>query len=106
MRITKADLRTFEMIKKLLDQERKPKTISELSTIAEISESKLEKGFKQLYNTTIYHYHLTQRMAYAKLRITEGARIKEMAHELGYADRTAFTKAFKRIYDVPPDDYK
>jgi AraC-like DNA-binding protein len=67
-----------------------------------LSDAKLRKGFLKLYGMNTGHYHLTQRMMYAKALIENGEQIQEVSRRMGYSEASAFTHAFKRIFVNSP----
>ncbi len=78
-------------------------SIKELAKGVAISESKLKKDFKLMYGVPIYEYYQQHRMqaAYDKL-LTGKFSVKEVAMELGYANLSNFTIAFKKAFGVLP----
>jgi AraC-like DNA-binding protein len=71
-----------------------------------ISETKLTKGFKQLYGTTIYQYHLGKCMEHAKEEFKRGATVSELATIFNYSSPGSFSRAFRKIFPRPPSHYK
>jgi AraC-like DNA-binding protein len=67
-----------------------------------ISESTLTKGFKFLYNKTIYRFRLEKSMQYAKSQREEGVQIKNIKKELGYKTTGSFARAYRKIYGGAP----
>jgi len=67
-----------------------------------LSETTITKGFKALYNQTIYKYRLQKCMEYAKSQIEQGVQIKNVQHELHYKSTGSFARAYKKIYGTPP----
>ena len=82
-----------------------PPTIKELARSVAMSESKLKKLFKAVYNLPIYEYFQKHRMQKAKLMLlSERYAIKDVGYKLGYANLSNFTLAFKKIYGKLPSD--
>ena len=78
-------------------------TISQLARMVSISESKLKKDFKLLYGVPVYEYFQKVRMQAARDRLLAGAHsVKEVAMELGYANLSNFTIAFKKEFGLLP----
>nr|WP_277349362.1 AraC family transcriptional regulator [Pseudoflavitalea sp. G-6-1-2] len=68
-----------------------------------ISESKLKKDFKVMYGSPIYEYYQKARMQAAQDKLLTGKfSVKEVAMELGYANLSNFTIAFKKAFGVLP----
>lgn len=84
-----------------------PPSLSELSHIAGINEFKLKRGFKELFNTTVFGYLAEHRLQLAKYDILEGKKTAtEIAFELGYASPQHFSTAFKKKFGVSPKNAK
>ena len=80
-----------------------PPSLGELSRIAGINEFKLKRGFKEMFNTTVFGYLAEQRLELARHDILEGKKTAtEIAFELGYASPQHFSKAFKQKYGISP----
>jgi AraC-like DNA-binding protein len=72
----------------------------------EISETKLTKGFKHLYGTTIYHYHLVKCMTYAKAELEKGTTVKDLSITFEYSSAGSFARAFRKIFPQAPGYYR
>ena len=78
-------------------------TISQLARMVSISESKLKKDFKLIYGIPVYEYFQKVRMQAAKDKLLAGGHsVKEVAMELGYANLSNFTIAFKKEFGLLP----
>ena len=78
-------------------------TISQLSKMVSISESKLKKDFKLIYGLPVYEYFQKIRMQAAKDKLLSGDHsVKEVAMELGYSNLSNFTIAFKKEFGLLP----
>jgi AraC-like DNA-binding protein len=78
-------------------------TISQLSKMVAISESKLKKDFKLIYGLPVYEYFQKIRMQAAKDKLLSGVHsVKEVALELGYSNLSNFTIAFKKEFGLLP----
>lgn len=80
--------------------------IEDLCRKHEISETKLTKGFKQLFGVTIYRYHLEKCMEHAKEAFKRGATVGELSAAFEYSSIGSFSRAFRKIYPKPPSHYK
>jgi AraC-like DNA-binding protein len=99
------DLRRVMHIESILTENiyQPPPPIQQLARIASVSESKLKKDFKALYNSPIYEYYQKARMQVARDKLLTGEfSVKEVAMELGYANLSNFTVAFKKEFGVLP----
>lgn len=91
----------------LLDQLNNPPTIPELSKMLGLNQCYLKKGFKEMYNTTIYDFVKDQRMELAKSLIRKsGQNLNEISVALGYASISSFSKAFKKKHGLNPSELK
>ncbi|SCY78608.1 helix-turn-helix transcriptional regulator [Desulfoluna spongiiphila] len=82
-----------------------PPTIAEMAKAVGVNAFKLKKGFKQLYGTTLFAYLRSRRLdrAYELIRSGE-MNVTEAAFEVGYANPSAFTSAFRKAYGTNPID--
>jgi AraC-like DNA-binding protein len=107
MRLTSAEKKIIEDLHNDLTYNFLEKlTINERCEIYNISETKLTKGFKALYGTTIYRYHLGKCMEFAHEKFLEGSTVNELTILLNYSTISSFTRAFKKIYPDPPRVYR
>lgn len=82
-------------------------TIAVLAHKSGIGETKLKKGFKQRFGSSVFNYLRIQRMVKAKLLLLEtGKPIKQIAKETGFMHANNFTKSFKAYYRVSPNRYR
>lgn len=80
-----------------------PPPIQQLAKMVAISETKLKKDFKKMYGYPIYEYYQKARMQAAQDKLLTGKyAVKEVAMELGYANLSNFTIAFKKEFGVLP----
>lgn len=99
------DMRRVMQIESILTENiyQPPPPIQQLAKIASVSESKLKKDFKTLYNSPIYEYYQKARMQVAREKLLTGDfSVKEVAMELGYSNLSNFTVAFKKEFGVLP----
>jgi len=83
-----------------------PPSFSELVKMAGLNEFKLKKGFKEVFNTTVFGYLSDFRLNEARNGLLSGVPIKEVSEELGYSSVQHFTRAFKEKFGVPPGRVK
>jgi AraC-like DNA-binding protein len=69
--------------------------------------SELEELFEALYSKTVFEYFKTKKIEYAfsQLMNTEKS-IGDIAFEIGYANPSNFSVAFKKMYNVNPQDIR
>ncbi|PWS32234.1 helix-turn-helix domain-containing protein [Pedobacter paludis] len=77
-------------------------SISVLAEKHRISAVRLMKGFIKIFGISINYFHLKLRMDYAKIALMRGTMVKEIAITLGYSTTGSFTRAFKKIHQLPP----
>jgi AraC-like DNA-binding protein len=81
-----------------------------LPTLAQqlgISETQLKSGFKTLNGITVMQYCIGKRMEAAKLLLRENRHsISEIADIVGYEDHSAFSRAFRRINECSPKEWR
>lgn len=68
-----------------------------------INQSKLKKGFKELYSSTIHDYLKDVRLKKAiEYLHTKQYSIKEVSYMVGYTSQASFSYAFKQKYNCAP----
>ena len=81
----------------------------EIKTLAEnaaMSESKLQKLFKQVFGTTIHQFVLKVKIEEAKkLLSTKQFSVSEVGYQVGYSNLSHFTAAFNKQIGVNPKQY-
>ncbi|NDV82478.1 DNA-binding transcriptional regulator [Bacteroides sp. 51] len=97
-------LSTIRMIE---DDNNRQITIKEILGQVHVSRRVLEKRFKSTVGESIYQYILKQRLSwFAEKLITSDKSVSEVAFDLGYEDYINLSKAFKRIYNITPTQYR
>lgn len=95
---------TKEIVDKNLDS---PYSLKDLSRVVGLNEFKLKKGFKEVFNTTVFQYILDERMRLSKeLLLSKEKNIAEIALHIGYKNPTHFTAAFKKYFGYLPSSYR
>lgn len=83
-----------------------PLSLPELARSAGISETKLTRGFRKVYKTSVFEYLRNQRMEKAKMLLESGnVNITEVAYIVGYSSPSHFTRNFIKYYNVTPRAY-
>lgn len=82
-------------------------TLGEVAKAAGISQWHFQRIFKALTNETLKTYIRSRRLANAleKLLVTD-ARIIDIALEAGFDSQESFTRAFKKAFDMTPNEYR
>lgn len=88
------------------DHFRENLTIEQLARMAEISPKYYVSLFKKTYGKTAFDYVTEVRINMAKqLMLQEGARLKDIAYQVGYHDEFYFSRMFKKEVGVSPKVY-
>jgi AraC-like DNA-binding protein len=83
-----------------------PPVISELATIASMSETKLKQLFKQTFGDTIYSYYQQARMKEASFLLKQAKlSVSEVGYELGFSNLSHFSRLFERQYGITPKKF-
>ena len=82
-------------------------SIEELSKIANMSCSRFQMAFRQVYGTTVYEYLKVMRMNYALLLLQDtDDKIYHIALKVGYKNAGHFAKIFKSTFKMSPMEYR
>jgi AraC family transcriptional regulator, transcriptional activator of the genes for pyochelin and ferripyochelin receptors len=102
--IPAADIDKLHAARALLEQRPEcPPSLAELSKLCQLNEFKLKKGFRELFNTTVYGFVHETRLTRAQQMIREGQQnISEIAYQLGYSHPQHFQRAFKKQFGITP----
>ena len=102
------EMKCLLMAKEYLDQHyQDPPTLQELSRLCGVNEYKLKKGFKQVFNTTVFQYLTDFRLDKAADILSDNQKnIAEVAYELGYYSPQHFSLAFRKKFGYPPGKIK
>lgn len=77
-------------------------SVATLSSELGINRDKLIKGFKQVYGKSISEMALYFKMQHAKVRLSQGESVTQVALETGYAYVSNFSTAYRRFFGVSP----
>ena len=102
--IRKTDVKLIMKAKRILTEDLKSSPdIHRLAELTGTNATKLKRGFKVLYHTTINQYLRNERLNKAKLLLAEeNLSIKEIAEAVGYSSKSVFSKRFKEKFGVLP----
>lgn len=82
-------------------------TIEELASHFDTSPTNLKTSFRGVYGTSVQAYQRGQKMrAAARMLLTTGMSIQEIAGEFGYANSSKFSAAFRRVMGMTPNQYR
>ncbi|WP_149494711.1 AraC family transcriptional regulator [Roseiconus lacunae] len=95
---------TFEMTRRLIEEHfLEFRTVEEVASEIGFSPIYLSRLFKRFAGSGAYRYLLRLRMNYAaELILERGLKVSAVADRLQYSDAFQFSRAFKRVYGVPP----
>ncbi len=87
----------------LVQQMESPPTISVLAAQVGMSSTKLKKGFKQIFGTSIRQFLLQHRMTHAReLIVNRQIDVTQAAFLVGYSNVSHFIHYYKKIFGVTP----
>lgn len=90
----------------ILDAYTEPIQLDDLAREAALSKFHLLRTFKLVYGITPYQLVLKLRMNKALELIRQSHPIEAIAADLGFSDRRAFTKAFKKAFQQSPSAFR
>jgi AraC-like DNA-binding protein len=99
-----ADRDTFYALRDYLDIHfASDLSLRSLSRSFGLNEFKLKKGFKELFQTTVFDHIHTRRMEHARnLLADQKMYVHQVANLVGYKNANHFSTAFKRTFGVKP----
>lgn len=84
----------------------KPPNLPELTHVSGVSESKLNRLFKQIFGNTIYNYHQRLRINEAAYLLkNKGLSVSEAGYQMGFTNLSHFTRIFERYMGMKPKRY-
>ncbi len=82
-----------------------PPTIPELAKQVGINQCYLKKGFKEIFDSTVYDYIQQQRMQKARMLLISSTKpIASIAEAVGFSSVSSFSQSFKKIVGVLPSE--
>lgn len=82
-------------------------TLRDISLQAQLSRFHLSRAFKQFTGYSIHRYQIAARLRIALRMLEEGATdLTGLSLDLGFADHSHFTNAFRREFGYPPSKYR
>ena len=83
-----------------------PPSLLALARQVGVNKSKLNRGFRQITGTSVFDYLRICRLERAReLLESKNMNVTEVALEVGYAQHSNFTRAFKRYFGINPIKY-
>jgi AraC-like DNA-binding protein len=93
---------------RLLHDLREPPDLDALAKDVGLSPKRLNRGFRELYGTTVFAFLRDARLEAARKALEAGTPLplKQLAWELGYQQVSNFVTAFRRRFGVTPGAWK
>ncbi len=108
-RLPKALTQTDSLAQKTRDMlDRFEAKMPDMDTIARqlgYTREHITRNFSNVYHTTPKKYYNQRRMDLALEKLLGGAKVKNVAEELGFSTPYAFSKAFKTHFGLSPEKY-
>jgi AraC-like DNA-binding protein len=84
-----------------------PPTLFQLANTVGMVHTKLNRGFRALYGSTVFEYLRRQRLEKSRQLLQEGdMNIAEIAYETGFSSPSHFAKAFSARFGVQPKAFR
>ena len=80
--------------------------LSDVARYIGVSEPYLSSFFKRTMNENFIPYVNRQKVRKAKQLFAEGKLVYQVSEMLGYEDSTYFSKVFKKIEGITPEQYR
>ena len=105
--LNRSDVKTMYLIRnKLISDLSIPPNLSELVLFSNMSESKMNRIFKQIFGNSIYNYYQTLRMNEAAYLIKEERlSVSEVGYRLGFTNLSHFSRVFEKHMGLKPKKY-
>ena len=83
-----------------------PPSLMELARQVGTNKNKLNRGFREMFGTSVFDYLRIQRLERARELLEDQRKnVTEVAFEVGYSQQSNFTKAFKNHFGTNPTDH-
>ncbi|MEM7452865.1 MAG: AraC family transcriptional regulator [Planctomycetota bacterium] len=94
---------TYERIRNHIDQRfLEVQTVREIAAECDVTPVYLSRLFGRFSDCSAYQYLLRRKMNYAAGLISDGLLVRDVACQLGMTDAFQFSRAFKRVFGIPP----
>lgn len=98
-----ADVRISRALKAIHDEPFHVRTVAQLAAIAGMSRSRFSERFAMLIGAAPLHYQTRWRLLLANDMLKRpGVRVSDVARRVGYDSDSAFSRAFKAQFGMPP----
>lgn len=81
-------------------------SLRDLAAASDQSRFHLCRSFHRHVGASPYAYALQRRVARARDRLRSSARISQIAHQLGFADQSHFTRLFLQVFGLTPGEFR
>lgn len=81
-------------------------SLASLSEALHISPSQINRTFKRLMGTSVYHYILSKRLVAAQMLITNGESATVASQKCGFRDYSSFYRLYKKHFGTAPTGTK
>jgi len=90
----------------LVSRLRYPPSLNSLARQAGMSHTRLTRGFKKVFGCTVFEYLRKERLAYARILLSENRlNITDAAFESGFCSSSHFARAFRKQFGISPSDF-
>lgn len=89
----------------ILEKYAEPFSLEDLEEVAFFSKFHIVRLYRQIYGLTPYQHVLKLRMEKAKKMLAKNHSPTEVAMQLSFSDRRAFSKVFKKMVGLAPSDF-
>jgi AraC-like DNA-binding protein len=98
--------RMYQLRDTIIEQLSVPPNLTELAKLSGMSESKMQRLFKQIFGNSIYNYYQSIRMNEAAYLLkNESYTVSEVGYSLGFSNLSHFTRLFERYFGVKPKKF-
>jgi AraC-like DNA-binding protein len=100
----KADKEKLIAVRDLVNERvQDPPNLSQIARTVGLNEYKLKRGFREMFNNTVFGYLADQRLHLAQRYLKDTRKTAaEISYELGYATPQHFNNAFRKKFGVTP----
>ncbi|MCW3797613.1 AraC family transcriptional regulator [Sphingomonas sp. BN140010] len=106
--LSRNDLERVTLARQIIDEQWSEKlTIDHLARRCGLNRSKLTKGFREVYRSSISEALVERRLAEARRQLLgTDLPVGVIGYRSGYLNNASFTRAFGRRYGVSPSDFR
>lgn len=83
-----------------------PPSLTDLARQVDMSHTRLTRGFKKVFGCTVFEYLRKERLAYARMLLSENRlNITDAAFEAGFCSSSHFAQAFRKQFGISPSQF-